>query len=62
MRGFIGKKLAMDGKSLDVNQEQLKKLQEAFPESLAEGKVDWDKLRLTLGEELILQNERYVLN
>ena len=52
----------MDGKSFDVKQEQLRRLQEVFPESFAEGKVDWEKLRLTLGEELILQNERYVLN
>jgi adenine-specific DNA-methyltransferase len=52
----------MDGKSFDVKQDQIRRLQEAFPESIAEGKVDWEKLRLTLGEELILQNERYVLN
>ena len=52
----------MDGKSFDVKREQLRRLQEVFPESFTEGKVDWEKLRLTLGEELILQNERYVLN
>ncbi|MGA3287383.1 MAG: site-specific DNA-methyltransferase [Bacteroidota bacterium] len=52
----------MDGKSFDVKQDQLRRLQEAFPESITEGKVDWEKLRLSLGEELILQNERYVLN
>ena len=52
----------MDGKSLDIKQEQLKRLQEIFPESFSEGKVDWEKLHLTLGDELTLQNERYVLN
>jgi adenine-specific DNA-methyltransferase len=52
----------MDGKTLDVRMEQQEKLKALFPEALSEGKIDWEKLRLTLGEELILQNERYVLN
>ncbi len=52
----------MDGKSLDIKQEQLNKLKEIFPEAVSEGKIDWEKLRLTLGEDLIIANERYVLN
>ena len=52
----------MDGKSLDINESQIDKLKQLFPEAITEGKVDWEKLRLTLGEDLILQNERYVLN
>jgi adenine-specific DNA-methyltransferase len=52
----------MTGSSLDIKQLQLERLKEIFPEVLAEGKIDWEKLRITLGEELILQNERYVLN
>jgi len=52
----------MDGKSFDVKQEQLRRLQEVFPESIAEGKVDWEKLKLSLGDDLTISNERYVLN
>jgi adenine-specific DNA-methyltransferase len=52
----------MDGKSLDVKTEQQERLKALFPEAVTEGKIDWEKLRLALGEEPILQNERYVLN
>jgi len=52
----------MDGKSLDIEQTQLEKLKELFPEVISEGKVDWEKLKSTLGEDVTFRNERYVLN
>jgi len=52
----------MDGKSLDIKQNKLEKLKELFPEVFTEGKVDWDKLKATLGEDINFSNERYVLN
>jgi adenine-specific DNA-methyltransferase len=52
----------VDGKSLDLKQQQLERLKELFPEAVAEGKVDWEKLRLTLGDDITIANERYVLN
>ncbi len=52
----------MDGKSVDVKKDKVKKLKELFPEVFSEGKIDQEKLKLTLGEELSLENERYVLN
>lgn len=52
----------MDGKSLDIQQTQLEKLKELFPEAISEGKVDWEKLKATLGEDITFSNERYVLN
>ncbi|MBZ4675471.1 MAG: site-specific DNA-methyltransferase [Anaerophaga sp.] len=52
----------MDGKSLDIQQTQLEKLKELFPEVISEGKVDWEKLKATLGEDITFSNERYVLN
>jgi len=52
----------IEGTSLDVVRSQLEKLKEIFPEVLSEGKIDWERLRLTLGEELVIANERYVLN
>ena len=52
----------MDGTSLDIQQTQLEKLKEVFPEVISEGKVDWERLKATLGEDVALSNERYVLN
>ena len=52
----------MDGKSLNIQQTQLEKLKELFPEVISEGKVDWEKLKATLGEDITFSNERYVLN
>jgi len=52
----------MDGKSLTPQQKKLKQLKEILPEVFAEGKVDWEKLKATLGEDVNFANERYVLN
>ena len=52
----------MDGKSIDITQDKLDKLKELFPEIVTEGKVDWEKLKATLGEDINFSNERYVLN
>ncbi len=53
----------MTGDSFNIMQDQLDKLKELFPEVFTEGKIDWEKLRLTLGKENVeIQNERYVLN
>ncbi|MCC6185579.1 MAG: site-specific DNA-methyltransferase, partial [Chitinophagaceae bacterium] len=52
----------MDGKSLTPEQEKLDCLQQILPEVFAEGKIDWEKLKATLGENINFSNERYVLN
>src|ERR1035437_180486 len=60
----------MTGESLDnlsrsfgIVQDQLEKLKQLFPETITEGKIDWEKLQATLGKENIeFRNERYVLN
>lgn len=52
----------MDGKSLDIKQTQLEKLKAAFPEAVSEERIDWEKIRLTLGEDIVIGGERYVLN
>lgn len=53
----------MTGESLDIRQDQLEKLKQLFPETITEGKIDWEKLQATLGKEnLEFRNERYVLN
>lgn len=52
----------MEGTSLTPQQEKLKALKEILPEAFAEGKIDWEKLKATLGEDINFSNERYVLN
>jgi adenine-specific DNA-methyltransferase len=52
----------MDGKSLTPQKVKLQQLKEILPEAFAEGKVDWEKLKATLGEDINFSNERYVLN
>ena len=52
----------MNGLSLTPNTEKIKALQEILPEIFTEGKIDWEKLKATLGEDINFSNERYVLN
>ena len=53
----------MTGESLSIIQDHLEKLKQLFPETVTEGKIDWEKLQATLGKENIeFLNERYVLN
>ncbi len=52
----------MDGTSLTPEQEKLKVLKQLLPEVFTEGKVDWEKLKATLGDDINFSNERYVLN
>ena len=43
-------------------EDRIKILQSLMPEIFDEGKIDWEKLKATLGEEVNFANERYVLN
>jgi len=52
----------MDGKSLDIRKEKLEAIKQIIPEAFAENKIDWEKLKATLGEDIEFKNERYVLN
>ncbi len=52
----------MDGKSLTPQEIKLQQLKEILPEAFTEGKIDWEKLQATLGEDINFANERYVLN
>ena len=52
----------MDGKSLNVSEEKLNQLKEILPEAFTENKIDWEKLKAALGDNIEFKNERYVLN
>ncbi|MEO5909528.1 MAG: site-specific DNA-methyltransferase [Pelobium sp.] len=52
----------MDGASLTPQQEKINQLKQLLPEAFTEGKIDWEKLKATLGEDINFANERYVLN
>ncbi len=52
----------MDGKNLDIVKQKIEQLKQIIPEAFTEGKIDWEKLKVTLGENIEFSNERYVLN
>jgi len=62
MEPYLNRRNIMDGKSLTPQEEKLKQLQAILPEAFAEGKVDWEKLKAALGEDVNFSSERYVLN
>lgn len=49
----------LDLKSKNITEEQKAKLKELFPEVFTENKIDFDKLRLTLGDEVDDGEERF---
>lgn len=52
----------MTGNSQIPKDILLNNLKELMPEIFLEGKVDWERLKATLGEDINFSNERYVLN
>jgi len=54
--------IEMDGTSLTPEQEKINAIRQILPEAFCEGKIDWEKLKATLGENINFSNERYVLN
>ena len=51
----------MDGKSLDINELKISQLRAIFPEVFSDNKIDFQRLKLSLGEEQIAKNEHYEL-
>lgn len=52
----------MKGTSQTPQEKILEELRELMPEAFTEGKIDWEKLKATLGNDISFSNERYVLN
>lgn len=49
----------LNGKSLDILEENIKNLRQLFPEVECDGKIDFDMLRQILGEYVDDDKERY---
>ena len=49
----------LDSTSLDLTELNIKKLKELFPNIVTEGKVDYGKLKLLLGDEVDNNKEKY---
>jgi adenine-specific DNA-methyltransferase len=52
----------LDLRSMDIAKEQKEKLSQFFPEIFTEDKIDFEKLKLTLGESIEVGKERYGMN
>ena len=48
-----------DGSSLNIVESNIEQLKALFPDIISEGKIDFDKLRETLGDAVETQEERY---
>ena len=51
--------IKLNGESKDMVQDNLSKLREIFPEIVTEDKIDFDKLKLVLGENIDDDSEKY---
>ena len=49
----------LDGKSLDIKEQNIKQLKELFYEVFSEGKINLEKLQEELGDFVDKENERY---
>ena len=52
----------MDGMTMNIEQANVEKLKEVFPEVFADGKVDFDKLQRLLGNYIADDKERYIFS
>lgn len=52
----------MDLRSMDIADEQKARLKQLFPEVFNEDKIDFDKLKLALGEDVDTGRERFGMN
>ena len=53
----------IDDKSLNISASKIEQLRQLFPEVVAEGKVDFQRLRDILGDdEVVFHKEHYELN
>ena len=49
----------LNGQSMNLTENNIDNLKQLFPEVFTEGKIDFDKLRLILGDNIEENDERY---
>lgn len=59
MTDKLEKLTAEDGKSLDIEAQNIEQLKQLFPDVFSEGKVDFEALKAVLGEHVEDKEERY---
>lgn len=52
----------LEGKTFNIVQDNIEKIKEIFPETFTENKIDFEKLRLALGDNIEKEKERYEFN
>ena len=52
----------MNGKSLNIKDDNLNKLKSVLPELFSEDQLDGEKLKAHFGDNIVIANERYTLN
>lgn len=52
----------MQGTSLNISEDLIQKLRGILPSAFSEDKINWDQLRVLLGEQISADNERYHLS
>jgi len=52
----------MDGQSLNLTEERIHQLRQIFPDVFSEGKIDFNRLRAALGENVLFPGEHYELS
>ena len=55
----MGKIQKIDLKSKDIKSEQVERLRAIFPEAVADGKINFEQLKATLGEDIEDSKERF---
>ena len=45
--------------SMNITEDNIKRMKELFPEVFTEGKIDFEVLKQVLGEHIETENERY---
>lgn len=52
----------MDGQSLNIPEERIQQLRQIFPDCFSEGKIDFQRLKAALGEDVLFPGEHYELS
>lgn len=52
----------MDGQSLNITEQRINQLRELFPDVFSDGKIDFNRLKDTLGENILFTGEKYELS